>query len=215
MGKDRMIQGIVAWVAPMLFVGCALTTETIHIDYPAPIQVAKVEGAERIRIKLEVIDLRAKQDKEVARKINGFGSEMAPILNDEDPLALVRRAFETELKARGYLLDEGKVPVRVELVAFLHKYNSGFFSGDSEATVTFVTRVKDAEGRELWSDTSSDSFKHAAGVFTGGNVKQAYEQALPGAVHKLMAKPEFHAAIAKAAAPPAAPAPAPATPQAP
>jgi uncharacterized lipoprotein YajG len=179
--------------------GCALTTETIHIDYPAPVSVEKIKGAEAIQVKVEVRDLRSSQSREVARKINGFGSEMAPILNDEDIPALVKRAIEAELRARGYGLEGGKVPLQIELLAFVHRYNSGFFSGDSKAEVSLVVRVKDAQGKELYTDTFMDTFQHSAGVFGGGNVKQAYEQALPGAVRKLMGKAEFHAALAKAA----------------
>jgi uncharacterized lipoprotein YajG len=184
----------------LLGVGCALTTETIHIEYPAPVSVEKVKGAEGIQVKVEVKDLRANKTREVARKINGFGSEMAPILNDEDIQALVQRSVEAELKARGYGLEGGKVPLQIELTTFVHRYNSGFFSGDSKAEVSFVVRVKDAQGRDLYTDTFIDVFQHAAGVFLGGNVKQAFEQALPGAIRKLMAKTEFHKALVKAGA---------------
>jgi uncharacterized lipoprotein YajG len=93
-----------------LMVGCALTTETIHIEYPAPATVEKVKGAESIQVQVEVLDLRAKATREVARKINAFGAEMAPILNDEDVQLLVKRAVELELKARGYVLEGGGSP---------------------------------------------------------------------------------------------------------
>lgn len=64
--------------------------------------------------------------------------------------------------------------------------------------MSFVVRIKDAQGKDLYLDTFMDAFQHSVGVFLGGNVKQAYEQALPGAIRKLMGKAEFHAALAKA-----------------
>lgn len=186
--------------AGLLGLGCAFTTETIHIDYPMPSAIEKVKGAEAIKVKVEVKDLRSNPSREVAKKINGFGAETAPIFNDEDIPALLKRAVEAELKVRGYDLEGGKVPLQIELLTFLHRYNTGFFSGDSKAEVSFVVRIRDAQGKEVYSDTLMDAFQHAAGVFGGGNVKQAYEQALPGAIRKLMGKAEFHAALARAAA---------------
>ncbi len=198
--NPRMFLGIAgAGACLAMGLGCAFTTETIHIDYPAPVSVEKVKGAESIKVKVEVKDLRPNPTREVAKKINGFGAETAPIFNDEDVLPLVKRAVEAELRARGYDLEGGKVPLQIELLTFVHRYNSGFFSGDSQAEVSLLVRIRDAQGREVYTDTVMDAFKHAAGVFGGGNVKQAYEQALPGAIRKLMGKAEFHAALAKAA----------------
>lgn len=190
---------LVAAGAVSLGLGCAFTTETIHIEYPGPVVAEKVKGAEAIKVKVEVKDLRSSPSREVAKKINGFGAETAPIFNDEDIPGLLKRAVEAELKVRGYDLEGGKVPLQIELITFLHRYNTGFFSGDSKAEVSFVVRIRDAQGKEVYTDTLMDAFQHAAGVFGGGNVKQAYEQALPGAIRKLMGKAEFHAALARAA----------------
>lgn len=191
--------GCTAAACLTLALGCAFTTETIHIEYPGPVQAERVKGADAIKIKVEVKDLRPHPSREVAKKINGFGAETAPIFNDEDILPLVKRAVESELRARGYDLEGGKVPLQIDLLTFVHRYNSGFFSGDSRAEVSFLVRIRDAQGREVYTDTVMDAFQHAAGVFGGGNVKQAYEQALPGAIRKLMGKEAFHAALAKAA----------------
>ncbi|HJV89319.1 MAG TPA: YajG family lipoprotein [Holophagaceae bacterium] len=185
-----------------LALGCAFTTETIHLEYKPSLAPAKVAGAEGIRVTVAMKDVRPNPSKEVARKINGFGQEMAPILNDEEIPGLVRRAVEAELKARGYDLEASGVVLSVELVVFMHRYSSGVFSGDSEATVTLRARVLDAAGAERFAETVSDTFKHAAGVFGGGNVKEAYEVALPGAVAKLMALPALHEALAKVGKPP-------------
>lgn len=199
MNSRRIFRALAAMAGLSFGLGCAFTTETIHIEYPAPVSVEKVKGAESIKVTVEIKDLRSNPSREVAKKINGFGMETAPIFNDEDVQLLLKRSVETELRARGYNLEAGKVPLHIELLTFLHRYNTGFFSGDSRAEVSFVVRVKDAQGKELYSDTLMDAFQHAAGVFGGGNVKQAYEQALPGAIRKLMGKAEFHAALAKAA----------------
>lgn len=192
-------KGSSAAVCLSLALGCAFTTETIHIEYPGPVQADRVKGAEAIRIKVEVKDLRPNPSREVAKKINGFGAETAPILNDEDILPLLKRAVEAELKARGYGLEDGKVPLQIDLLTFVHRYNSGFFAGDSRAEVSLLVRIRDAQGKEVYTDTVMDAFQHAAGYFGGSNVKQAYEQALPGAIRKLMGKAEFHTALARAA----------------
>ncbi len=188
-----------ACLALALSTGCALTTAHIRIDYPTPGQVEHVRGAENIHVKVEVRDLCPAPSREVSRKINALGMRMAPIVNEEDIEALLRRSIETELAARGYRLADGRIPVLIELTGVAHQYATGFWAGDSEATVTFTAKVKDLHGRELYAVIFSDSFKDRVQVFGGGNVKQAYERALPGAIHKLMSMPDFHEAIARAA----------------
>lgn len=64
--------------------------------------------------------------------------------------------------------------------------------------MTLLARVKDSSGKDYFEKTATDTFTHAAGMFTGANVKQAYEQALPGAIRKIVDDPEFQAALAKA-----------------
>lgn len=114
-----------------LQIGCAFTKETIHIDFKPTVDAKQVLGAEHIQITVVVKDRRPDQTLEVARKINGFGSECAPILNDEEIAELVKRSLAQELVLRGYKVDGGAVSVHVEVLGFTHKYNTGFFAGDS------------------------------------------------------------------------------------
>lgn len=187
-----------ASLAFVLQIGCAFTKETIHIEFKPTVDAPKVAGAENIQITVVVKDRRPEQTLEVARKINGFGSECAPILNDEEIAGLVKKALSQELALRGYKVDGGAVSVHVEVLGFTHKYNTGFFSGDSKANVTLLARIRDAAGKDYFEKTATDTFSHAAGMFTGANVKQAYEVALPGAIRKIVDDPEFQAALVKA-----------------
>jgi uncharacterized lipoprotein YajG len=188
-------------VVPLLFAsGCAFTSELIRIE-PAASNAPAVPGAGSVG--LWVVDLRSEQTQVVARKINGYGMQMATISNEEPLAGLVARAVSTELKARGYrVADDGEVPLLVELIVFSHEFRTGFFVGKSEATVTFLATVRDRAGRELFREVITGPFSHPVALAAGDNVRKAYEGALSLAAEKLVSSEAFQRAVVAAAAPP-------------
>jgi uncharacterized lipoprotein YajG len=188
---------------PMLFAsGCALSSETIRIGYAEPAGVARVPGAERIRVRLHIVDLRTDQSLVVARKINGFGMQMASISNEEPVTDVLGRAVAAELGARGYVVAaDGNVPVALDLIVFAHEFRTGFFAGKSQATVTFAATVRDAAGRALFRETITGPFEHSIQIAGGANVQKAYEGALTAAAGKLVASEAFQRALAAGTGP--------------
>ncbi len=78
------------------FSGCALTTDKIELEY-VPGSCSTLEGAEAIKVKAEVVDLRSVKDK-VSHKKNGYGMEMAPIVAVNDVSELISRPLIQNLQ---------------------------------------------------------------------------------------------------------------------
>jgi uncharacterized lipoprotein YajG len=196
----------VALAAALVTSGCAITPETIRIGYPRPTGVAPVEGAAAIRVRVEVVDLRPDKSLVVARKMNAWGMQMAPISSEEPLTSVLAGAIATELAVRGYPVGEdGKVPVTLELVLFSHEFRMGFFSIGSDATVSIIATVRDAAGKELFRGSFSGPFECRCQLAVGYCAREAYEGALPVAVRQLVSSVQFQQALAAAAAGAAAP----------
>jgi uncharacterized lipoprotein YajG len=192
-------------LAAALASGCAFTKEQIQIGYAAPPDAPKVPGASAIRVKVTVLDVRPQEAHTlvVAHKINGFGAQGAEISTDIPAPAILAGAVATELRARGYRVeDSGDVPLTLELTVFQHAFHAGFFAHDSVAEVSFVANVVDRAGKSLFHATCTGPFKGAVAAASGGAVREAYEGALQVAVRQLVDSPELQKALADAAQPP-------------
>src|SRR5262245_49162144 len=130
---------------------CALTEDTVSLQYRSMNAVAAVPGANTVGINVSVVDARSDHRDRVSVKKNGYGMEMAAIRSDRDPTAVVKEAIETELKARGFRVGEGNGQAKIDLIAFYNDFKVGFFSGDAVADVTFNVQVVGAGGNILYS----------------------------------------------------------------
>ena len=187
-------------LASALAGGCALTSETIHLDYAPLAAAAPVAGAQAIRVQVQVRDVRQAKTDVVSHK----GVDGGALTNDVSVPVLLGQAVAQELRARGYqVTGTGAVPLLLELTVFEHRFKSGFFAFPSQAAVTFLASVKDAQGRELFRDSFTGAFRDEVQVAGVDNAKEALQHALPAAVKSLMDSPALHQALARAAAPPA------------
>lgn len=196
------------FVAPLLaaallaLAGCALTPDVVHLE-PELAAASPVPGAELLEVRVAVEDLRPDPGEQVARKINSWGHQMAPISSDTPVADVVAHALASGLQARGYRVGgEGGLPLVVELLVFSHEFRSGFWAGRSEAQVTFLATVRDRGGRELFRQVVAEAFDHPVQLASGANVKKAYDGALAAAVERLLSSAPFQQALALAAAPP-------------
>ena len=93
----------VMMAALFAFAGCALTKEEVKLMYE-PGSASKLQGAESIKIKVEVVDFRSVKDK-VSCKKNAYGMEMAPIVAVNDVSELISSSIEKELANRGFIIS--------------------------------------------------------------------------------------------------------------
>ncbi len=196
------LPGLPFLAALLLCAGCAFTPDVIRLE-PSLLPASPVPGAELIEVRLAVDDLRPDTSDVVARKINGWGYQMASISSDAPVAEVLAHALSQGLVARGFRVGPtGQAPLTVELLVFSHEFRTGFWAGRSEAQVTFLATVRDGAGRELHRAVVAEPFSHPIQLATGANAKKAYEGALTAAVERLLSSEPFQRALALAAAPP-------------
>lgn len=182
---------IAAMLLMFLATGCALTKGHVNLDYAPQTNVSKVEGASAVRVRVEVLDLRAEKDR-VGVKKNGYGMEMAPILADNDVPILLKESIEKELRQRSFNLGEGTADVIAELSKFSCDFKLGFWSGDAVAEMTLNVLVKGPAGNLVYSRlVVGEGAKPHIQLASASNAKIALTAALQDAVSKIFSDQQF------------------------
>ncbi len=177
--------------------GCALTTEQIDIRYTQQAGVSRVAGADNVSVAVQVVDHRPDKTR-VSSKKNAFGMEMAPITASEDVAVTVRKAIETELRARGFKpgSDAAQVRVAADLTRFTNDHKMGFFAGDAVADLSLSVTVNSKSGKQLFSKQVIAQGKEPnTQLATGNNAKLALQRALENGMKILFEDASFIAAL--------------------
>ncbi|GAB3185146.1 hypothetical protein GCM10027292_06560 [Hydrogenophaga aquatica] len=180
--------------------GCALTTDTIALQYTAQTGVAKIPGANNVSVSVQISDQRQDKSK-VSSKKNGFGMEMAPILATEDVTVTIRRAIEQELLARGFQLgsDTALVQIAADLTRFYNDHKLGFFAGDAIADLNMSVNVKSQKGDLLYArQVVAQGIEPNTQLMTGENARLALNRALENGMKLLFEDQAFLAALVSA-----------------
>jgi uncharacterized lipoprotein YajG len=177
---------------------CALSEDTVSLQYRPMAAVAEVAGAKQVGIVVAVADARTDHRDRVSVKKNGYGMEMAAIRSDRDVTLILKEAIETELRARGFRVGEGSAQAKADLLKFYNDFKIGFFSGDAVAEITFNVQVVANDGTILYSKPVSSTGKAPDILLaSGSNAKTALENGLQTAVANLMNDQDFINAVLK------------------
>lgn len=175
--------------ATVLLSGCAFTTGHVNLDYQSQVTPAKVAMADSPHISVAVADKRPTQI--VGHKINGYGMKTADIMSDSDVPETVKKAFEQELKARGFTIGSGGILVSVSLNDFESEYSMGWFSAQAKANMGMDVSVVQTNGAITFE-------KHIVGhndesVMTSGegNAQDTLNAAMRDAVSNVFGDPAF------------------------
>ena len=186
--------------AVLALTGCAFSSEKIDVNYTPAANPTLIQGASDIRVDVRINDVRARTDR-VGSRTNGYGAELGAIDLNQNVSVLIENAIETELRNRGYKLENGKVVVQVEIHDFYNRFQTGFWSGTATASVRLNVKIKDAAGTFIFSEMiAGQGTKESVQMMTGKNAKPPLEEALKNAMNSLFARDDFYAAIAKASA---------------
>jgi uncharacterized lipoprotein len=189
-----------ALLACLISFGCALTTDRVALEYRPMAGVQTLKEAEGITVLVSVNDLRTDKTK-VSSKKNGFGMEMAPILAEEDPALTIKRAFETEFKARGFKIgSDALVLIHSDVTRFWNDHKTGFFAGDSVADLNMTVLVKNKAGDKILftKQVSAQGLEPNIQIQGGNNAKLALDKALANGLRQLFEDPMFLDSIIKA-----------------
>jgi uncharacterized lipoprotein YajG len=182
-----------------LLSGCALTKEYVTLSYQPQTNVEKIKGADAVKVKVEISDVRMIKDK-VSCKKNGYGMEMAPIIAQNDVAEILKVAIEAELKNRGFNLAEGSMLVFAELTKYYNDFKTGFWSGRAVAEVVMNVQVKKQDHSIIFSRIiAGESTISNLQLASGKNAKLALDDALKNGVSKLFNDAAFIDSLFKAA----------------
>lgn len=187
-------------LACFMSVGCALTTDRIALEYQPMAGVQSLKEAEGITVLVSVNDLRSDKTR-VSCKKNGFGMEMAPIIAEEDPAITIKRALETEFKARGFKIgSEALVLINSDITRFWNDHKTGFFAGDSIADLNMTVLVKSKSGDKtlFTKQINVQGVESNIQIQGGNNAKIALDKALMNGIRQLFEDGGFLDSIIKA-----------------
>jgi hypothetical protein len=179
--------------------GCALTTDTIHIQYNSAAAPSRIEEAGHVTVNVRAIEGRSGRPDQVSSKKNGYGMEMAAILSDRPVLQIVQQAISEELRNVGFQTGAGSVVVVAEVNKFSNDYKVGFWSATAAAEVTLAIQVRDRADHIVYARTLTGQGTNGGVVIMGGeNARVSLESALSATVVPLMSDPAFTRAVSEA-----------------
>jgi uncharacterized lipoprotein YajG len=186
------------WVGAMAIVGLSLGgcgEARVRLNYVPASGGPPVAGAASVPITVKGVDARAQNADRVSTKRDPMKS---PVRAENDVVDLVRRAVETELKAKGFPARPGTVEIVVELEEFYSEYELVMYKGEAQAKVAFTLKVKGASGVTRFSRSYSGTGVNAYFSPSGENAKLALERALAAALQEVMGDGKLSQAILSA-----------------
>jgi uncharacterized lipoprotein YajG len=178
--------------------GCALTKDTIVLNYSPRHDSQKIAGAETVQVEVKITDNRSIRDK-VGTKKNGYGVEMAPIVSTNDVVEFVKGAIEAELDRRNFARGNA-VQVSGNLTKFYNDFKMGFWAGDSIAELIMTVQVKTPDGRAIYTkNLVAEGKEPGIQVAAGHNAKPALERAIANGINSLFQDKEFISSLFQAA----------------
>lgn len=180
------------------FAGCALTTDRVNIGYKARANIAVVEGAEKVNIKVVNEDKRTVYKDRVGVKKNGYGMEMAAIIPTADVSKTFADAIASEMESLGFKIGEGGKTLKVELVRFYNDFKMGFFAGDSVADGLINVSVSNKSGELIFTRSyEGGGIEKNIQLATGENARLALEKAMTDIVTKIPQDKDLQSALLK------------------
>jgi uncharacterized lipoprotein YajG len=178
--------------------GCAFVPATESINYQAQTGVVHVAHAENVTVNVVTTDSRA--DKVISHKKNGLGMTTAAINSDEPIDKIVNRAFEQELKARGFVLNNNSdIKIATDVTKFYSNFNVGIASGSADAETDFNVSVYKNRALIFTKKYAGFNSDKSYLYMSTNDVKQSLEKALANAMTDLFNDPGFILAITTAA----------------
>lgn len=172
---------------------CALSTDKIDVPYQsANATPAKLPGAEAATLAVATTDARTTYRDRVSSKKNGYGMEMAAIVNSNDLSETMTSAFSQELTARGFKTGEGGGKINVELEHFYNDFKMGMFSAQAVATVSYNVKVSNAASALIFSKVyEGNGTEPNIMLANGDNARAALIKAFTAGLNATFNDPDF------------------------
>lgn len=182
--------------------GCALTEDSIAINYAAPANLSVVPGASNVTVRVVPADGRVSNRDRVSTKKNGYGMEMAKITAANDVVGEVGKAVQTELASLGFNIGPDGIAIAVETTNFYNDFKLGFWSGEAVAEVAFNLTAKKPDGTLVYSRSyRAVGMNKDIMIMSGSAAAPALSEALRNAVQQMVTDTDLHRALVQAGTP--------------
>jgi len=179
---------------------CACTSNTVsslHYASPSSGDVAAVPSIGGVTS----VDQRKEEPHRLATIMGGFGNPLKTLDTDKPVKDEVADAFTNGLRARGLLAESAQAPFRLALV--IRKFDADMMIGRT-GRIDLSMSVVDQAGHTVYEDSATDSESETkffeTGIFADiADLQKLCDIVLNRTVNRLLDKPEFRAAIARAA----------------
>jgi uncharacterized lipoprotein YajG len=172
--------------------GCALNPLSVPVTYQRESNVAPVPGAVSVRLHVVGEDQRA--DKTTVGQY-----DQQPIVTSNNVIDTARDAVQSELQARGFVIDSAPAStvVRVQVLRLSGHFFSSLFVSSYTAELIMHVEVERPGKAIAYSQSFDETDTYHPSVFA--NVSDDFGDALSGALKKGIAKlfddPAFMAAL--------------------
>lgn len=179
---------------------CACTSNTVSSLHYAPPPSADVAAVPSIG-GVTSVDQRKEEPHRLATIMGGFGNPLKTLDTDKPVKDEVADAFTNGLRARGLLAESAQAPFRLALV--IRKFDADMMIGRT-GRIDLSMSVVDQAGHTVYEDSATDSESETkffeTGIFADiADLQKLCDIVLNRTVNRLLDKPEFRAAIARAA----------------
>ena len=169
---------------------CATTEDSVLVAYAAP-PTSPTAGASQVNVTVTAADARTANRGRISTKLNGYGMEMAAIRSKEDVSDTVRKALESELRARGYGLAGGGPRISAAVDTFYAQFSTGVLAGKAKGDVQLTVTVAGKTGAERYRTVVKGSGIKTIQMASGSNAAVVISQALADALSQLFSDPAF------------------------
>lgn len=182
---------ILLWFIPTA-AGCALNPLSVPVTYQRESNVAPVAGASSVHVHVVGEDQRAD-------KTNVGQYDQQPIVPGNNVIDTARDAVQSELQARGFVIDSAPTSpvVRVQVLRLSGHFFSSLFFSSYTAELIMHVEVERPGKAITYSQSFDETDTYHPSVFA--NVSDDFGAALSGALEKGVAKlfddPAFMAAL--------------------
>jgi uncharacterized lipoprotein YajG len=179
---------------------CACTSNTVSSLHYAPPSSADVASMPAIG-GVTSVDQRKEEPHRLATIMGGFGNPLKTLDTDKPVKDEVADAFTNGLRARGLFAESSQAPFQLALV--IRKFDADMMIGRT-GRIDLSMSVVDQAGHTVYEDSATDSESETkffeTGIFADiADLQKLCDIVLNRTVNRLLDKPEFRAAIARAA----------------
>lgn len=173
-------------VAMLLIDGCVVRLRQVAINYQPEPNIVPIAGASEVPVKLEVVDARVLRDR--IGQVDVLGPAAVVAVND--PVLVLKQAFEDELTHRGFKLSDSGNEIVVQLNSIYCNFYTPPEPHGALASVAITVRIRKSNGPVIYYNLLTGEADDPK-VLDKANAGPTLDKALQNCLARLFADPSF------------------------